>query len=408
MRILFIAHYFQPEPNFFVGLPFAKKLIERGHEVEVLTGFPNYPEGRVYDGYRIKLLQREILDGVPIIRVPSYPSHEQSSVKRILSYTSLSLSQAAIGPVVVKPADVAYVSQGPATIGLPACVIRLLRRIPFVYDIKDLWPDVLESTGMFNSRLGLKLVDKWCKFVYRHASKIVVITPGVKQKLLERGVPEDKIAMIYEWCDDSHICYGQKNEQLAKELGMEGRFNILFAGNMGKAQAMTAVLDAAAMIQQDCPQVQIVLIGSGVDVDNLKQKAQDLQLENVRFLKRRPISEIGAILSLADVLFVHLKDDPIFRFAVPSKTQAYMASGRPILMGVKGDAAELVKKAQAGLSCEPQNAQSIAEAFRKLATMHRDQLEKMGENGRRFYEQKLSFDIGVAKYEDIFKSVAKK
>jgi len=408
MRILFVNHYFQPEPNFFVGLPFAKKLVEFGHEVEVLTGFPNYPGGKIYDGYRVQPLLRETLEGIPINRVPLYPSHDRSSFKRAISYTSLALSASTIGVAAVKKADVAYVSQGPATIGLPACILRLIRRIPFVYDIKDLWPDTLLSTGMFYNQLGLKLVGAWCNFVYKRAGKIVVITPGVKQKLCERGVPEDKIEMIYEWCDDSHICHNKKDPQLAKALGMEGRFNIVFAGNMGKGQAVGAVLDAANIVASKQPRIQFVFIGSGVEEPALKQKAKDMDLKNVIFLKRRPISEIGAILNLADVLLVHLKDVPIFRITIPSKTQAYLAAGRPVLIGVRGDAADLVKMAKAGLPCESENPQSIAEAALKFHAMSKEQLDAMGANGRKFYEQELSFDRGARRYEKIFESVAKK
>lgn len=407
MRILFIAHYFQPEPNFFVGLPFAKKLVEFGHEVEVLTGFPNYPGGKIYDGYRVKFLQRETLEGIPIMRVPIFPSHDQSSIRRILCYSSLALSESIIGPIIVKPADIAYVSQGPATIGLPACIHRFLRGIPFVYDIKDLWPDVLVSTGMFDSKIGLKLADKWCKFVYKRASKIVVITPGVKKKLIERGVPEEKIEMIYEWCDDSAITNVEENPQLADTLGMRGRFNIVFAGNMGKAQSLGAVLEAAKIISPEYPNVQFVLIGSGVEVEPLKKKVAGLGLNNVLFLPRKPISEIGAILRLADVLLVHLKDEPYLRTAIPSKTQAYLAAGRPILIGVKGDATDLVLKAKAGLACEPENPQSIAEAVRRFQAMSKSELDTMGENGKTFYQQELSFEIGARKYEKIFESVVK-
>lgn len=408
MRILFVNHYFQPEPNFFVGLPFAKKMVEFGHEVEVLTGFPNYPGGKIYDGYRLRPLLRETMEGIPINRVPLYPSHDRSAFKRALCYTSLALSASTIGVAAVKKADVAYVSQGPATIGLPACILRLIRGIPFVYDIKDLWPDAMISTDMFDSRLGAKLVGVWCNFVYKRAGKIVVITPGVKQKLCRRGVPEEKIEMIYEWCDDSHISCGKKDTQLAKALGMDGRFNIIFAGNMGKGQAVGAVLDAANIVASKQPRVQFVFIGSGVEVPYLKQKAEDMGLKNVLFLKRRPISEIGVILNLADVLLVHLKDNPIFHTAIPSKTQAYMASGRPVLMGAKGDAADLVKMAEAGLPCEPENPQSIAEAVLKFYAMSQTELDAMGANGRRFYEQELSFDRGARKYEKIFESVAKK
>ncbi|MGA2915483.1 MAG: glycosyltransferase family 4 protein [Sedimentisphaerales bacterium] len=408
MRILFISHYFQPEPNFFWGLPFAKELVGRGHNVEILTGFPNYPGGKIYDGYRVRILQRETLEGIPIIRVPVYPSHDISSVKRILCYGSLAISQSLIGPVVIKSADVAYVIQGPATVGLPACIIRLLRRIPFVYDIKDLWPDVLGTSGMFSNRLGLGLVDKWCKFVYKRAGRIVVITPGVKKRLIERGVSEEKIEMIYEWCDDSHICRAEPNEELAKSLGMAGRFNVVFAGNMGKAQSLSAVLDAAKIIGPQYPRIQFVFIGSGVEVATLKEKAAAMCLRNTIFHARRPISEIGAVLRMADVLLVHLKDDPVFHIAIPSKIQAYMVAGRPILIGVKGDAADLVAKAGAGLPCEPENPRSIAETVLKFYTLPRRELDVMGQNGKIFYEQNLSFKIAVPRLEKIFRAVAKK
>ena len=132
MRILFVAFYFQPEPNFFMGLPFAQELVKRGHQVEVLTGFPNYPGGKVYEGYRIRPLQREVLEGIPVIRVPLYPSHDVSSLRRIASYTSFAISASTIGTAAVKPADIAYICQGPATLGLPGFVLWILRRIPFV------------------------------------------------------------------------------------------------------------------------------------------------------------------------------------------------------------------------------------------------------------------------------------
>ena len=138
MRILFIAHHFQPEPNFFFGLPFAKELQRRGHQVQVVTGFPNYPGGRLYDGYSIKLMQKEEMEGIPVYRFPLYPSHDRSSFRRILNYTSLAFSLATLAPFFIKPADVAFVVQGPATIGLPAVMSKWLRGIPFVYNIQDL------------------------------------------------------------------------------------------------------------------------------------------------------------------------------------------------------------------------------------------------------------------------------
>ena len=167
------------------------------------------------------------------------------------------------------------------------------------------------------------------------------------------------------------------------------------------------MIDAAGILASECPRVQIVLIGTGIEVDSLKQKTTGMGLKNVLFLERQPVSKIGAILSLADVLLVHLMDKPNYRITIPSKTQAYMAVGRPILMGVLGDAADLVTKAKAGLSCEPENPRSIAEAIRKFQAMPQEQLDAMGVNGKRFYGQELSFAIAMEKYERLFGSVAK-
>ncbi|HSV26268.1 MAG TPA: glycosyltransferase family 4 protein [Sedimentisphaerales bacterium] len=406
MRILFITHYFQPEPNFFSGLPFAKELIRRGHEVQVLTGFPNYPGGRIYPGYKVRMLQRETLEGVPVMRVPVYPSHDRSSARRMLCYTSFGLSAATIGPWIVKDADVAYVSQGPVTVGLPACALRLLRRIPFVLHIQDLWPDTLESTGMFNSRTGMSLVHAACRFMYRRAGKIVVIAPGMKCRLIDRGVPEKKIELIYNWCDDALICRNPRDEKLAGDLGMTGRFNIVFAGNMGKAQALDPVLDAAAIVAQQAPEVQFIFIGSGVDTDDLKARSVKMGLNNVLFIPRRPISEIGSMLDLADVLLVHLRNDPLFRITIPSKIQAYMAAGRPILIAVPGDASDLVQKAGAGITCEPENAADIAAQVLKLAAMPRSELEQMGRRGAQYYNHELSFAVAVSRLEQVFSQAA--
>lgn len=405
MRILFLTQYFQPEPNFFLGLPFAKELVRRGHEVEVLTGFPNYPGGKIYHGYKIKYLQRELMEGIPVIRVPLYPSHDRSSMKRILNYSSFAFSSSTIGSFCIKPADVCFVYQGPATLGWAATIFRLLHRIPFVWNIQDLWPDSLASTGMFDHKLGLSMVNGWCNFIYKKASKIVVITPGMKKKLMERGVPGDKVEIIYNWCDDALICRDDKNEVLASSLGMANKFNIVFAGNMGKAQALGPVFDAAKILGDECPDAQFVFIGDGVEVEPLKQKTKALQLSNVLFLARRPVSEIGPILRLADALLVHLRDDPLFRITIPSKTQAYMAMGRPVLMGVKGDAAELIEKARAGISCEPENPVSIAATVKKLYHMTASELDNMGNNGMRYYDQNMAFEIGVEKYEKIFNTV---
>jgi glycosyltransferase involved in cell wall biosynthesis len=404
MRILFITQWFQPE-QMFKGLPFARELLKLGHEVEVLTGFPNYPEGKIYKGYKIRFLQRETIDGVSVIRVPLYPSHDRSGLRRFLNYVSFALSATIIGPWVVKKADVAYVYHPPATIGFPAAMIKLLRGIPFVYDVQDLWPDTLTATGMFTNKLGLWLVDRWCRFVYWAANKIIVLSPGFKNALIERGVPGDKIKVIYNWVDDAMVKPALKNPVLAAKLGLDGKFNIVFAGNMGKAQALEAVIAAANILKEEYPNLQFVFVGTGVEVENLKTKTHNAGLENIVFIPQQPLSEMGAILVLADVLLVHLKDAPLFRITIPSKIQAYMAVGRPILVGVRGDAAALVVNAKAGFSCLPENAESIADGVRKFLRISRQELDAMGENGRVFYQQELALAVGTKQFAGVLESV---
>ena len=201
MRILFLSQFFAPEP-FFKGLFFAKGLARLGHKVEVLTDFPNYAGGRVYDGYRASFLQREIMDGIPILRVPLYPSHDRSAFRRSLNCLSLAASAASIGAGLVKPADVMYVCHPPGTIGLPAYVLRLLRGIPFVYDIQDLWPEAVAHSGMLSNRFAMSVIDYMSRITYRQASHITVLSPGFKRALVKRGVPEEKVSVIYNWCDD--------------------------------------------------------------------------------------------------------------------------------------------------------------------------------------------------------------
>ncbi|MFZ4856350.1 MAG: glycosyltransferase family 4 protein [Desulfuromonadaceae bacterium] len=404
MRILMLTQWFDPEPT-FKGLAFARELVRLGHNVEVLTGFPNYPGGKLYPGYKVRLLQRETIDGVSVIRVPLYTSHNDSALKRIANYVSFAFSAALLGPFLIKQADVVYVYHPPATVALPAMMIKLLRGIPFVYDIQDLWPDTLAASGMLNNRNILKCVEWWCRLTYRIADHIVVLSPGFKRKLIERGIQDEKISVIYNWCDEGQISILERCLAEEFEPDMVGRFNIVFAGTMGKAQALDAVLDAAKLLAVRLPLVQFVFIGSGIDVERLKQIKSDNNLANVIFLPRRPFSEIGSVLSMADLLLVHLKDDPLFEITLPSKTQAYMAAGRPILMAVRGDAVDLIETAGAGVACIPENANSIASTVEKMASLTQVERDEMGKRGARFYQQELSLAIGARRFENLFNNV---
>lgn len=404
MTILFLTQWFEPEPT-FKGLSFARALADRGHVVEVLTGFPNYPAGRLHSGYRMRLRQRERMDGILVNRVPLYPSHDTSAIRRALNYASFGLSAATIGACSVRRPDVVYVYHPPATIAFPAIALKTFRRAPFVLDIQDLWPDTLAATGMLSNRSILSAVAIGCRLAYRSAARIVVLSPGFKKALIDRGVPEAKIDVIYNWCNESAIARAQSGAGILSEAGVEARFNVVFAGTMGRAQGLSSVLHAARLVAARAPRVQFVFVGGGVEAAALRTEAKEMGLLNVRFLPMRPPAEVGPLLAAADVLLVHLRDDPLFSITIPSKTQAYMASGRPVLMAVRGDAADLVRAAGAGVCTAPEDPGALANAVCDLAAVNPEILSTMGEHGRAYYRRHLSREAGTARFEAVFRSV---
>ena len=405
IRVLLLTQWFDPEPT-FKGMVFARELVRQGFEVEVLTGFPNYPSGRVYPGYRIKLLQREVIDGVQVTRVPLYPNHDQSAIKRVLNYVSFAASSLVYGLFMARRADVIYAYHPPLTVGITASLIRLLRRIPVVYDIQDMWPDTLRATGMLNNARALNAVEAVCQWVYRRVDHIVVLSPGFKRLLMLRGVPETKVNVIYNWADEMALAAPQG--QLPASFPVDKQFRIVFAGNMGKAQALDAVLNAAALLQTRGSRVCFVMLGGGVEVNNLKQKTVDLKLYNVVFLPPVPMAEVGTYLNAADALLVHLRKDPLFEVTIPSKTQAYMTVGKPLLMAVDGDAADLVLQSGAGVVAESENAEALADAAVGLAELPSEQLLAMGQRARRYYQDYLALSVGVAGFSAIFKQLMSK
>lgn len=401
MRILLLTQWFDPEPT-FKGLLFARELVRRGHEVEVLTGFPNYPGGKLYPGYRIRPWRCEIVDGIRVVRVMLYPSHDRSRWRRVLNYVTFALSASVLGPFLIKRPDVVYIYHPPATVALPALVIKMLRRSPVVYDIQDLWPDTVRASGMVSGRRILGMLGRWCNIVYRRTDQITVLSPGFRTILLSRGLEPGKVHVIYNWCDEERISAFGRDHQLASELGFAGRFNVVFAGTMGLAQKLETVLEAARICRERCPAVRFVFVGGGIEKARLEELARVMALENVVFLERQPVERIGRILALADVLLVHLKDDPLFCITIPSKTQAYMAAGKPVLMAVRGDAADLVERAGAGLCCEPENAVALADAVTGMSAMPRAELNAMGGAAKSFYNRELSLRAGVDHFEEAF------
>lgn len=404
-RVLLLTQWFDPEPT-FKGLVFARELVSQGFDVDVITGFPNYPGGKLYAGYKIKLIQRETIDGVNIMRVPLFPSHDQGAVKRVLNYVTFAFSALICGLFVTKRPDVIYAYHPPLTVGITAAFLRVFRRVPVVYDIQDMWPDTLRVTGMFSNERALKLVSAVCDWVYRRSDQLVVLSPGFKRLLIERGVPESKIEVIYNWCAED--VFSVPENVIPISFSDMEKFHILFAGNMGKAQALDSILDAAALLQYKAPELVFVFLGGGLEVKRLQQQSVKQSLDNVVFLPPVPMSEVGRYLNAADALLVHLKKDPLFMITIPSKTQAYMSVGKPILMAVDGDAADLISKSSCGKVAESENPSAIAGAAFELMNASPCERDIMAENARSYYRQELSLAKGVSHFSDIFNRLSRK
>ncbi len=410
LQTLFITQWFDPEPGALRGLPLARWLMRRGHDVEVLTGFPNYPGGRVYDGYRQQFRQREVMDGVPVVRVPLYPSHDRNPLARVANYAGFALSASTIGLASVKRADVAFVYHPPATIGLPAVVLRALRGTPYVLHIADMWPESVVESGMAGGSRARKWLERaiagWCNVIYRQASAITVLSPGFQRLLVERGVPEEKIHIVYNWTDEEIFRPVARDEALAAKLGVAGKFVVCYAGNLGQFQAIDTVLDAAALVA-DQEDIVVLIAGTGQAEGDLRARAERMGLRNVVFTGRLPTNEMPAVNALADVQLVHLRDLPFFAATVPSKTQVALASGRPVLMCVAGDAATIIQHAGAGLTAPPENAEAMAAAIRQLHNESPEARAAMGERGRRYYLDHMGLDTGGHQMDQLLRRVAR-
>jgi len=341
------------------------------------------------------------LDGIRVNRVALYPSHDKSALRRILNYVSFGLAAALLGPLVVRRPDAVYV-YNLVTLGPAAHVFRLKWQCPVIYDIQDLWPDSVADSGMMNTPLPLAILNRWALSAYRSATRVVTLSPGMKAELERRGVREDRISLICNWCDEDGMHIAKPDRSLIGGLGLEGRFVVMFAGTMGLMQGLDAILDAAERIGQLEPRIRFVFVGGGVDRDRLRVTASARGLYNVMFLERQPPEAMGRTLAIADAMLVHLKDTPLFRMTIPSKIQAYMAAGKPILCAVRGDAAALVRAAGAGISAEPENPASIAQAVLQLFALSDAERKSIGARGREYYTRMMSIDVGAQHFHELF------
>jgi glycosyltransferase involved in cell wall biosynthesis len=410
MRILCLTQWFSPEQESSRGLSFAKWLQKRGHDVTVLTGFPNYPGGRLYPGYRLRLRQWDEVEGVRVLRVPLYPNHDRSAFKRSLNYLSFAASATIIGLPSIGQVDVIYAMATPPTVGLPPLLRNMYRGVPYVFNVTDVYPEAVVDSGMLNGShtkwLFDRLIRSLCRLVYGRATFVTAISNGYKEILVERGLSKERVHAVYNWVDEDLFRPVSPDPSLARQLGLEGRFNLIYAGNLGRFQGLHTVIRAAALIQH-IPEIQIVLVGTGQLDAELRSLVVELGLTNVRFVGRIDQQSMPQIYSLADGLLIHLNDLSFLRATVPGKTQISLAAGRPILIAARGESVDIILASRGGLACDPENERALADLIMNFFRIPLADREAMGRRAREYYMQHMSMDSGARKIEALLEQAAR-
>lgn len=405
-RVVFVTITFNPEPGALRALALAKRLSDEYEwDVEVITAIPWYPLGRFYDGYPSRSYQLEAMDGIPVHRVWLYPSHDRSAARRALTYVSFMMSALLFASWRVRRAPVIYQADNLPTTAFVVAVLKAFWGARVVQHIGDLWPDTVLASGMISrgviSRIVSRAMHAVMRWVYATNDVITVITEGFRQTLVARGVAESKVHVLPNWAEEDRLAPVPAEPAVRRELELDQRFLVLYAGNFGPLQALGVVLDAAEELGKES--AQFVLIGDGSTKAEMVAEAQRRGLsDRVIFLAPRPVAEMPRLNSAADALLVHLRDEPFLRETVPSKTQVSLLAGRPVLMGCRGAAARIIEQAGAGICFAPEDGHALADAVRKLVALGHDARESMGASGALYYEQHLSLRQGSAIMDRLF------
>ena len=404
MKIVYLTQWFDPEPGVIKGPAFVRHIEAAGHDVTVVTGFPNYPTGKIYPGYKQALLRREVIDGVRVERIPLYPSHSRSSVGRAVNFFSFFASAFVYGLLRSGKADLIYVYHPPITVGLAAALFGWVRRKKFVIEIQDLWPDMLSASGMAGTGRLARILGPVCNFVYARAGHVIVQSEGMRTRLIERGVPPEKLTTIRNPADPTALERPQPWTRDA--LGFGDRLAILYGGNLGAAQQLGSAIHAAKQAIESGAKLDVLLMGRGIDADNLKALADELNNPSVRF--REPVAkeEVPAVFQAADVLLIQWASNPLFDITIPSKTQFCLASGKPILAALSGETAAILRESGAAIVVPPGDADAMAAAMARLAAMSREERDAMGKRGEEYYRRTFSFEKMVADTVQVIETAA--
>ncbi len=383
MKILYVSQYYPPE----MGAPGARASelsrhwVNAGHEVTVLTGFPNHPTGVVPPEYRNRfrrLVVREREDGVDLVRTWLLPLPNRKAHERMLNYTSFCISSAVTGLFLSRP-DVVIASSPQLLVGLSGWWLARWKRVPFVFEVRDLWPESLAAVGIGDHKSLLhRVLAKTAGFLYRHSNRIVVVTPAFEEHLVKIWrVPRDKISVIENGVETDSFAPAPGTEQ-RRELDLDDKFVVSYIGTMGNAHGLETIVSAAEQLRNSNPEIVFLMVGEGAEKQSIATLVRERGLTNVRFLDQQPRKKVPSCICASDVCLVLLKKTELFKTVVPTKMLEFMSCARPVVLGVDGLARKIVEEARAGVAIEPENSEALASAILFLSANQ----EKAREMGR--------------------------
>lgn len=386
MRLLILSLYFPPEigaaPTRLDAM--AQELARLGHDVELVTGMPNYPQGKIFPGYRGSVYRREVCNGVVIHRVWLYPTNGRG-LGRLLNYVSFSLFSL-YGLCRARKPDFLFVESPPLTLSVAGNIYARLRGVPLILNVADLWPDTLVEMGLLKPGTTLELLYQLERWAYKNATYVNAVTEGLRDSLLKaKGVPPEKLLFLPNGVDTQRHQPRNPDEAFKKKLGLEGKKVILYSGTLGRAHGLGSVLEAAKLLENQ-EDIHFLFLGDGSERPALERMKHSLQLENVTFHNAVPIEQLAPYQSIADAGLVSLRNLPIFAGARPSKMFPLLAAGKPLIFCGNGEGAQLVRRAKAGIVVPPENPQALASAVPPFLG-NAAQLEEFGANGRKFVEE---------------------
>jgi len=368
VHIAFFCQYFPPECNAPAARTHehARHWAAAGHKVTVVCALPNHPDGVVRPGYGGRFLVRESLDGISVIRAWLFATPNKDKVLRSISFVTFMLSSFLTGIFALPRPDLIIGTSPQLLCAFSAYLVAACRRVPFVLEVRDLWPQQIIELGVIKNRFIIRILEAIEMLLYRRARMIVVVADAMREKLIARGVPAGKIKVVTNGVDPEFFAPSSEAAQLRKQAGWEDKFIALYIGTLGLSQGLDTLLDAAALLAERAPNVRIVLAGAGAERLRLQEAARVRNLKNVEFLPAQPKDSMPTIYTAADCCLIPLKKRDVFRHTIPSKLFEIMSCARPIILGVEGQAQAILNRAGAGTSIPPEDPAALAEAILQL------------------------------------------